>query len=394
MAEASIRQFVYHAGARKGIPVSGTFELTPRCNFRCQMCYIRMTPEEQSCIAPEKDTAWWLDIGRQAVDAGMICLLITGGEPFLRPDFVTIYTEMVKMGVLVSVNTNASCLTDEILDAFRMHPPAAVNVTLYGASPETYDRLCGVKGGFEAAVRGIDAMRAAGVRVYLNTTFTTCNAMDMEALVAFAQERHLPIRTTGYTFPPVRNGHAACDVCLTTDAQAKLNARFDFLTATPKQRADRQARLREAKARFCADRAANQPLPDEGMPVTCLAGRGSFWLTWNGQMYPCGMLSGQAASGDDFTAMWSQVRDMTAALRLPALCRNCVWRKLCPSCAAVCYSVHGDTSKPEEELCRYMQAFADAYIELYETTVKEGDAQITTETADSDEPGDSPFVCL
>ncbi len=389
MAEPSIKQFVYRAAGQKRIPVSGTFELTPRCNFNCRMCYIRMSPDEQQAIASERDAAWWLDMGRQAVEAGMIYLLITGGEPFLRPDFATIYTEMVKMGVLVSVNTNASCLTQEILEAFRKHPPEAVNVTLYGASPETYAKLCGVPGGYEATVRNVDAMCEAGVRVRLNTTFTACNIDDMEALIAFARERKLPIRTSGYIFPPTRNGHAACDVCLSTEEQARLNARFEMLTSDAAQRTARREQLDIGRKKFAADHAQEKTLPDEGTPVTCLAGRGAFWIAWNGDVYPCGMLDGQPARGEDFATMWRQVRDRTATLRLPAACRDCVWRKLCPACAAVSYANFGDTSKHFEPLCQYMQTFADAYIDLIDHQSPE---ELPTERPDGEAL--SPFVCL
>ncbi len=391
MAESTIKQFVYRAATQKRIPVSGTFELTPRCNFDCRMCYIRMSAEEQLQRAPELSTAQWLELGRQAVAAGMIYLLITGGEPFLRPDFATIYTEMVKMGVLVSVNTNASCLSPNILAAFREHPPEAVNVTLYGASPETYERLCGVRGGYDATVRAIDAMRSAGVRVRLNATFTTCNVADMEAIVAFAGARTLPIRASGYTFPPTRNGHAACDVCLSPEEQGRTNARFEFLTATPQQRNNRRAQLLAARERFLTNRTSEDLLSEKGTPVTCMAGRGAFWLAWNGDMYPCGMLSGNAATANDFGTMWAKVRDMTAALRLPAACRDCVWRRLCPSCAAVCYTNHGDTAALVEPMCRYMQTFADTFIELVDSAppdMIEREAPIET-----DAPSES-FVCL
>ena len=154
MAKPSIRKFVHEAGARKRIPVSGTFELTPRCNLSCRMCYIHMSGEEQASRGRELTTEEWLTLGRRAVDAGMIYLLLTGGEPMLRPDFSTIYSEMVKMGVMVSVNTNATMVTPEILACFQKHPPETVNVTLYGASPETYGSLCGVRGATRRPLKG------------------------------------------------------------------------------------------------------------------------------------------------------------------------------------------------------------------------------------------------
>ena len=130
MAAPTIKQFVYRAGARKRIPVSGTFELTPRCNLSCKMCYIHMSAEEQRQRGNELTTEEWLHIARQAVKAGMIYLLLTGGEPMLRPDFVDIYREIIKMGVVISVNTNATLVTPEIVECFKQHPPECVHGTL------------------------------------------------------------------------------------------------------------------------------------------------------------------------------------------------------------------------------------------------------------------------
>ncbi len=393
MAEPSIKQFVFHAGARKHIPVSGTFELTPRCNLNCRMCYIHMSAEEQREAGAELTTEQWLDIGRQAVKAGMIYLLLTGGEPLLRPDFPVLYTEMVKMGVLVSVNTNAVLMTPEIVACFAKHPPEAVNVTLYGASPDTYATLCGVRDGYERALLGIELLREAGVRVNINTTFTTCNEGDMEALVRWAQERKLPIRTAGFTFPPARNGHAPCDVCLTPEEQGRLNARFEFLTATDEHRAERRAyfvRCRELESQAASDAS---PLPAEGRAPGCMAGRGAFWMAWNGDMYPCGMLSAYVAQGQDFAAMWAEVVNMTSTIRLPAACRDCVYRKLCPSCAAVTYTVNGDTTACVDAMCRYIKTFADTFVRLVDEAGETHLSTLPTADGGEQEPYD-PFTCL
>lgn len=390
MAQPSIKQFVHTAGVRKGMPVSGTFELTPRCNLSCKMCYIHMTGEEQASRGRELTTEEWLSVGRQAVDAGMVYLLLTGGEPMLRKDFVTIYSEMVKMGVVVSVNTNGTLITPEILECFKKHPPETVNVTLYGASPETYAGLCGVRGGYEKAFEGVRSLVGAGVRVVINTTFTACNAKDMEALAAFAKEVGVPIRTAAYTFPSVRNGHEDCGICLSSEEQGRLNARFEYLTSTPQQRATKAAFLR--KAMEAEEARIREPLPTRGDPLGCMAGRGQFWMAWNGEMYPCGMLSDYAVKpaegGMDFADMWRQIHTRTEAIYLPAACAECALRRVCPSCAAVTHSNHGDTEKLVEGMCVYTKTYIRTFLELADTADEDGEAT-AVERGDVD-----PFVCL
>ena len=395
MVARRIKEFVYQKGVARGMPVSGTFELTPRCDLNCKMCYIHLSGAEQSARGRELTTEEWLSVGRQAVDAGMVYLLLTGGEPMLRKDFTTIYSEMVKMGVIVSVNTNGTLITPEILECFKKHPPETVNVTLYGASPETYAGLCGVREGYEKAFEGVRSLVGAGVRVVINTTFTACNAKDMEALVAFAKEVGAPIRTAAYTFPPVRNGHEDSGICLSSEEQGRLNARFEFLSSTETVRAAKARSLRQSleEERVRQERLdPNAPLPERGRPTSCLAGRGLFWMAWNGEMYPCGMLSDYAvkpAHGEiDFAAMWDQTHGRTETIYLPAACMDCALRRVCPSCAAVTQSNHRDTTKLVEGMCTYTKTYIRTFLELVDNT-EEGGIDTAVERGDVD-----PFTCL
>lgn len=68
----------------------------------------------------------------------MLFLLLTGGEPFLRKDFRQIYTELKKLGLLISINTNATLIDEETVEWLKKDPPMKVNVTLYGGGNETY----------------------------------------------------------------------------------------------------------------------------------------------------------------------------------------------------------------------------------------------------------------
>ena len=72
------------------IPFKGVFELTARCNFNCKMCYVHRQ-DSALCKSQEKSAEWWIDLGKKAVEQGVVFLLITGGEPLLRDDFPQIY---------------------------------------------------------------------------------------------------------------------------------------------------------------------------------------------------------------------------------------------------------------------------------------------------------------
>lgn len=111
--EAPLTKFLFHKASGQLLPLSGTFELSPVCNFSCRMCYVRKTPQEvaahpRAMLTLER----WLELARQAREQGMLYLLLTGGEPFLWPDFWPLYEQLIDMGFLISINTNGS-LIDE-----------------------------------------------------------------------------------------------------------------------------------------------------------------------------------------------------------------------------------------------------------------------------------------
>ena len=55
--EPPITEYLHAKAARQGIPLSGTFELTPLCNMNCRMCYVRMSREQQEAIRPLRTAA-------------------------------------------------------------------------------------------------------------------------------------------------------------------------------------------------------------------------------------------------------------------------------------------------------------------------------------------------
>lgn len=360
MSESSIKQFVFHKGAAQKIPVSGTFELTPRCNLSCKMCYVHMSASEQSQIGRELTTAEWIKLGKDAVAGGMIYLLITGGEPLLRPDFLEIYTRLIEMGLMISVNTNGTLLTSEHVDCFRRYKPEKVNITLYGMSDCTYGALCGNARGFENAMRGIHMLKEAGLRVNLNTTFTQHNVGDMDSIVEFAKEEQIPVRMSGYIFPPVRNQRSPDEMNLSPEELGQASAHFDLITLDAEQLKKRKNYFRK-----CMSRQPNDEDKPESKVSSCMAGRGAFWISWDGKMYPCGMLSDYAQDVriSGFEAAWRNTCESVKAMLLPVECSVCKYAPLCPICAAVSQSTNNATNVVVPAMCARTKAYIKKFLE-------------------------------
>lgn len=119
----TLSEYMLYKASMAKIPLSGTFELSPICNFSCRMCYVRKTAKEvrehsRSMMTLEQ----WVEIAKEAHDAGMLYLLLTGGEPLLWPDFWVLYEQLIRMGFLVSINTNGSLIDEAALERLKKLP--------------------------------------------------------------------------------------------------------------------------------------------------------------------------------------------------------------------------------------------------------------------------------
>lgn len=183
------------------IPLIGEFELTPRCNLKCKMCYICRDCNDKDAISRELSDRDWIRLALEARDLGMLFILLTGGEVFLRKDFKTIYDEISMMGFNVSLYTNGTMITPQVASWLGNHPPSQIEITLYGASPETYHAVCGDSSGFHSAIRGIELLINQGINVQLRTTIVKGNVHDFEALAEIAGSYGLPLGIVNYVSP-------------------------------------------------------------------------------------------------------------------------------------------------------------------------------------------------
>ncbi|MBQ7801733.1 MAG: radical SAM protein [Oscillospiraceae bacterium] len=366
---ANIRKLLTRRCANLGIPVSGNFELTPRCNLRCKMCYVRLSPEQMAPIGRERTAAEWLRLGREACDAGMLFLLITGGEPTLREDFPQIYEGLVQMGLSISVNTNGTLLTPALRELWHRLPPAQVNITLYGVCAADYEDLCGNPGAFDAVTDALDWLRDEGILVHLNTTIVPSNQKKWMEIEKFARDRGLELRMTTYCFPPVRReeGCASCAEYsrLSPEAAAELSIQDLYY------REGAQAILRRADN-------PEAPVQDDcaletGEPMRCMAGRSQFWITWDGRMTPCGMLGSPTVRPFDtgFLSSWDTLRRESGLIRLCPDCLVCPERNTCLNCAAVTYAETGRFDGKPEYMCRLNKAYREKITTLAKTLRQE-----------------------
>jgi len=277
--------------AKARMPISATLELTRRCNLRCPHCYLgdqaeqhRLRDQERGAEAVKASLEEWSK-------AGCLYLLITGGDPMIRPDFAEIYRHARGLGLVVSVFCNGTLVTDEIVALFRELPPRKVEISLYGATAETHEAITRVPDSHAKAWAGIRRLQEGGIRIGLKTLLLTANRQEIEALERQAEAIGVSFRHDAALFPCLPDGSTAP---LAFRVPPEESVRRDM--ATP----ERRSMWREKIERTAAH-------PEDGRLYTCSAGLTSFHADPFGFLSPClmAMRYRYRAGSRSFQELWT-----------------------------------------------------------------------------------------
>jgi radical SAM protein with 4Fe4S-binding SPASM domain len=319
------------------VPLSGTLELTRRCNLRCVHCYLGPQEQWQAASTREMSTAQVLDIIDQVVAAGCLNLLITGGDPLLRRDFPEIYRHAKLAGLDVTVFTNGTLVTEPIIELFRDLPPRIVDVTLYGATAGTYERITRVRGSYGRCVAGIERLHAAGIRLGLKTMLMTFNHHEFEAIEAMAAAYGAKFR-----FDPLLN--AGLD-----GSREPLHFRVEVGEAVRLEFADR-----ERRRKWLDFRARHLEIAPSDRVVQCGAGATGFHVDAFGNLQPCLMIPWMSYNlvtgtfGESWARM-AQLRERRASAC--NRCTACQRRAYCGYCPGLLALENGDPELSSPYLC-------------------------------------------
>lgn len=350
-SDAEINRYLHQKARKNRIPLAGIFELTPCCNLHCRMCYVRKSAQEVKALGGLMRGADWVTLGREAVDNGMLYLLLTGGEPLTHPDFKEIYLSLHGMGLILSLNSNGTMIDEGMADFLAKNAPNRVNVTVYGASPATYEALCGNPGAYDRAIHGLRLLHERGICIKVNFSATPYNYKDLPQIVKLAKELDCQFQSTTYMFPALRRGEENIGRSdrFPPELAARCQLESDRLTMTPEAYSRRRKNILSGipdTTSECMD------MPTER--IRCRAGSSSFWLAWDGTLLPCGMMirPGFSVKERGFRAAWDGVYDSTAKIMIPARCTACSYRYACMLCPAAAVTETGHFDHYPPYLCR------------------------------------------
>ena len=346
----TVERMLLDQAKRACAPANGSIELLPLCNMNCDMCYVRLSREEMEAKGRLRTADEWLEIGRQMKDAGVLFLLLTGGEPFLYPDFRRLYLELRKMGMIITINTNGTLIDEDLAAFLGKYKPRRVNITLYGTDEETYDKLCHYPGGYEKTLRGIRLLREQGVDVKVGGSLARANRDDLDKLLDIGEELDIPVRVDTYMMPATRERELAYNMQSRLNPEEAARARIHAL------KREMGPELFPQYVRQSVERA-DHPEPAEAKPghMSCMAGQCSFTINWQGEMRPCVILTEPAISVFEvgFEAAWKYIVEETHKILLNEKCSTCHMRHLCRTCAASALLETGSYDGVPDYMCRY-----------------------------------------
>lgn len=341
---ADISHFLDSLTIKENIPLHAALELTPVCNFRCEFCYARVSPEELKrkniSVMGFDEWARYID---EFADMGSVFLQITGGECTLHPDFVKIYRYAYEKGFSINVFTNGSSITDEILDTFKEMPPARVFLTLYGNSPETYKRVTGGAAFYEKVKANVEKLRAAKIDLVLQFTISLDNYMDTEALYEYAASLGCEFRYT--------NNLAPSGNC-TDEVYDQKKVKNDLLT-------DVSNRIWRKKRGIPQDAVIEKKhvvpvAPDPNKQgIKCNAGKNSCFIRHDGMMLSCNMFDAKAVDthGRSLKDCYEELNKWASGVTRILECEGCIHAIHCTTCIAAHYSDTKVLGIPSPKLC-------------------------------------------
>jgi AdoMet-dependent heme synthase len=322
------------------------WELTQACNLACRHCRASAV---HSPPPGELSTDECLALIDHIASFASPTLILTGGEPLLRPDLFTLARRATDHGLRVVAAVNGVLLDADRARRFLEAGVQRISISLDGKDAAAHDRLRGVDGAFEGALRGIAAARKAALPFQINTTVTRENVDELPEILDLA----IRLGAVGHhIFLLVPTGRAANYTGLELDA-ARYEAVLDWLA--------QQQMIVPIEIRATCAPHYYRILRQRGIPTKargCLAGQSFCFVSHKGDVQPCGYfdLSVGNVRQTPLRAIWEDAplfRQFRNPSSYHGKCGRCEYRLVCGGCRARAHAATSDPLAPEP-LCAYI----------------------------------------
>ncbi len=343
---------------KKFVPRLIAWELTRSCNLDCVHCRAAA-----SCgpYEGELTTEEIFRILSEITEVGYPVIILTGGEPLLRPDILSIARRATELGFKPVLATNGTLLTEKLAYELKEAGIARVSISLDGASPQAHDGFRKMEGAFAGALRGIEILKRVGLPFQINTTITAINAEELPRVHELAKNLGAVAHHI-FLLVPVGRGKELTEESLSPERyEAILHWFYEQREKSPLQLkatcAPHYYRILRERARAEGKKVSFETFGLDAVTRGCLAGVGFCFISHVGIVQTCGYL--EIPCGDlrkqTFKEVWegsevfNKLRDFS---NYQGKCGRCEYIHVCGGCRARAYEATGDYLE-EEPLCTY-----------------------------------------
>ncbi|PID39599.1 MAG: heme b synthase [Proteobacteria bacterium] len=334
------------------------WETTRNCNLSCVHCRAAATngPYED-----ELNTRQAFTLLDQIAEVGKPIIILTGGEPLLRDDIFDLAKHGNDLGLRMVMAPNGTLITPESAEKMAAAGIRRISASIDGATKTFHDAFRGVEGAFDAAIRGIEYVKAAGIEFQINTTITKSNLDQIPKILELAEELGAAAHHIFLLVPTGRGKYIVDQAIDAASYEKTLNWFYD-------QREKTSLQLKSTCAphyyRILRQRARNEgktiSFKTHGLDAVtrgCLAGTGFCFISHTGIVQPCGYTDVQCGdiTRENFGQIWNhspvflKLRDFK---QLEGKCGVCEYRAVCGGCRARAFEATGNYMA-EEPLCAF-----------------------------------------
>lgn len=328
-----------------------SWNLTGRCNLGCAHCYLDASSlDDDTGDLTTKEAMGIVDqIGELAPGA---MLVLTGGEPLLRPDVYDIASHASGSGLTVVLGTNGTLLDDIAAVRLKRSGVSGVGISLDSTDPSSHEKFRGMPGSWNRTMQAIDYLKRNGLEFQLQFTVTKGNYREIPELIELAYWKGAKAANVFFLVCTGR-GEEMTDI-----TPGQYESMLDFLAGIGEKYEGKMMVRARCAPHFL--RIAQQKLRDSsvmtGATSGCIAGRGYFRITPSGDVTPCPYMPMSAGNirNESLKEIWKKSA-LFASFRTPSYngkCGECNYREMCGGCRARAYAANGD-AMGEDPWCEY-----------------------------------------
>jgi radical SAM protein with 4Fe4S-binding SPASM domain len=308
------------------------WESTAACNLACSYCRAGASPRPDPDELSTKEALSFFN----SIAPLRPMLILSGGEPLLRPDIFLLARHAVSLGMRVSLASNGTLITPQLADEIASSGISRISISLDAAKPQAHDQIRG-RGSFDRAMQAIACLKGR-VDFQINHTITGRMKSDIPAMFHLAEETGA--RALHFFFL-VATGRGKDEEQLSGKEQENILQQIDR---------ERDKSSLEVQV-TCAPQYARMAGPGKRRGGGCLAGRSFVFVSRRGEVYPCGYLPLKVGSirESNFVDIWNSSPELLALREreLKGKCGRCRYAEICGGCRARSYALSGDFLGPD-----------------------------------------------